>query len=126
MSSVYDIITVVIRSTAPLITDRFRSELAASGLKRRTGKSAQGFNYRIRRDSTSADIWGVSFTTVRYIYMHHHGMQSKMVKGRKRSYQSKGYAKLHLLTQPAVEGAAMLGNALAKAEADYFVTRINF
>ena len=65
-------VAVVVALTAPAVSAGFKAAVG-NALKRQTGRSRSSFNPTIRRDRSTGEVWGVSFRTYRYVYMHHHG-----------------------------------------------------
>lgn len=122
----YEVMEDVMRATAPSISVIFKQSVSTSGLKRRSGASTRGFAHKILRDRTTTEPWGLAFSTVRYVYMHHHGMKEKDVKRGDSTYRSKGYSKRGMLTDAAEDGANLLANALVRNVADYMVTGFKF
>ena len=123
---IYAVIEGVVRAESPRITAYFRQSLQSSGLRRKSGKAVTGFRPTIKRDRGSAEVWGVTFSTMRYVYMHHHGMDAKEVRRAGFSYYSRGFVAKNLLTDPAQRGAELLGRSLARVTADFTVGRIRF
>lgn len=118
LDDMYSQVERVVREVAPTIRPLYQESLRRS-LKRSTGKSYRNFTPIIRKDGL--EVWGVSFSTLRYVYMHHHGMQRMTVSRGGRNYQSRGYAKLSLLTPPSQRGAVILADAITPVMADVFV-----
>ncbi len=117
-------LAAALKLAAPAITADFRSSVRGSGLKRKSGRSARGFESRVMRDRRDGEVWGLSFGTVRYIYMHHHGMEPKVLKRGDKEYRHKGYSKRGILVGPAVRGAVLVGNVMTPLAADYIVRGI--
>lgn len=122
----YLITEVVMRELAPTISSLFKQSIPASGLARKTGKSTRGFTYKIFRDRTTQEPWGLSFSTVRYVYMHHHGMAEKSGAKGNPGYRHPGYSKRGMLTGPAEQGAALMANRLVEEQADFIVKLVAF
>lgn len=116
----------VLARHAPAVSQLFRGAVSASGLGRITGRSRRGFDWKILRDKTTAEPWGLSFSTIRYVYMHHHGMIGQDVKVGASSYRHPGYSKRGMLVAPSQAGAVIIADALAKEQADYLVSGISF
>jgi hypothetical protein len=126
LAELNQIVDGVVRATAPAITAKFRGAISSSGLQRKSGRSVRGFSSQVRRDRSTGEVWGVSFRTERYVYMHHHGMEEGSVSRGSKSYSSRGYPKRGMLTEPAAEGARLLADALIVVESDWVVGNIRF
>lgn len=122
----YLITEVVMRELAPAISVLFKQSIPASGLKRKTGRSTRGFTYKIFRDRTTLEPWGLAFSTVRYVYMHHHGMEARSQRLKNRNYRHPGYSSRGMLVEPAKEGARMIADRLAEEQADFIVKVVGF
>lgn len=120
------IVDDVVSGLAPSITSKFRGAVSSSGLARRSGKSVRGFAHIVRKERGTGEVWGVSFKTERYIYMHHHGMAEGSVTRKSKSYSSRGYPQRSMLTAPAAEGARILADALLAVESTWVVKNIRF
>jgi hypothetical protein len=120
-TDIYAQVEQEVKNQAPAIQALYR-DAVKSRLKRRTSKAARGFAPRIRKDGI--EVWGLSVSTLRYVYMHHHGMQPQRVVRRGRTYLSKGYAKLSLLTPPGEQGAKILADALTPLIANVVVKSV--
>lgn len=119
-------LAIALKLAAPAITADFRSSVRGSGLARKSGRSAREFNSKVMRDRSDGEVWGLSFGTTRYVYMHHHGMESKDVSRLGYRYRHPGYTKRGMLIGPAERGAVLIGNVIVPISADYFVKGIRF
>jgi hypothetical protein len=126
LAELNQIVDDVVGGLAPSITSKFRGAVSSSGLARRSGKSVRGFAHIVRRERATGEVWGVSFKTERYVYMHHHGMLQGSVSRKSKTYSSRGYPKRSMLTAPAAEGARLLADALVAVESTWVVKNIRF
>lgn len=116
-------VAVVVALTAPAVSAGFKAAVG-NALRRQTGRSRRSFNPTIRRDRSTGEVWGVSFRTYRYVYMHHHGWAGGQVNRGEFTYNSKGYAKTNLLTPPAERGAVIIADAVVPVMADAVVSGV--
>jgi len=118
-------VIVAIAAAAPAVSSGFRSAVR-NELRKQSGRASGSFNSTIRKDRDTGEVWGLSFRTYRYVYMHHHGYAGGSVNRSSFTYESKGYRKTNLLTEPAVRGATLIANVVTPVMADAVVSGFRF
>lgn len=62
---------------------------SSSRFQSRSGKLSSSFQPKVVMQG--GDVTGISFNTFRYAYILNHGVKSQSVKGKLRSYQTRGF-----------------------------------